>query len=100
MQSTDKPKSILLSIGDGTNDVPMIQAALVGVGISGAEGLQIACSAGIAISQFYFLKLLPLVHGAWSYRLLFKLILYSFYKNIVLYMTQFWFSFLQRLFRG
>ncbi|KAH9073065.1 calcium transporting ATPase [Lactarius deliciosus] len=86
-------KSLLLAIGDGANDVSMIQAAHVGVGISGVEGLQAARSADIAISQFRFLKKLLLVHGAWSYRRLSKLILYSFYKNIVLYMTQFWFSF-------
>jgi len=86
-------KSILLAIGDGANDVSMIQAAHVGVGISGVEGLQAARSADVAISQFRFLKKLLLVHGAWSYRRLSKLILYSFYKNIALYMTQFWFSF-------
>ncbi|KAJ7594628.1 calcium transporting ATPase [Mycena floridula] len=86
-------KAILLAIGDGANDVSMIQAAHVGVGISGVEGLQAARSADVAISQFRFLKKLLLVHGAWSYRRLSKLILYSFYKNIVLYMTQFWFSF-------
>ncbi|KAL0956262.1 hypothetical protein HGRIS_002416 [Hohenbuehelia grisea] len=86
-------KSILLAIGDGANDVSMIQAAHVGVGISGVEGLQAARSSDVAISQFRFLKKLLLVHGAWSYRRLSKLILYSFYKNIVLYMTQFWYSF-------
>ncbi|KDR75257.1 hypothetical protein GALMADRAFT_249254 [Galerina marginata CBS 339.88] len=86
-------KAILLAIGDGANDVSMIQAAHVGVGISGVEGLQAARSADIAISQFRYLKKLLLVHGAWSYRRLSKLILYSFYKNIVLYMTQFWYSF-------
>ncbi|KAF7321513.1 P-type phospholipid transporter [Mycena kentingensis (nom. inval.)] len=86
-------KAILLAIGDGANDVSMIQAAHVGVGISGVEGLQAARSADVAISQFRFLKKLLLVHGAWSYRRLSKLILYSFYKNICLYMTQFWFAF-------
>ncbi|KAG5350639.1 hypothetical protein C0989_009999 [Termitomyces sp. Mn162] len=86
-------KAILLAIGDGANDVSMIQAAHVGVGISGVEGLQAARSADVAISQFRYLKKLLLVHGAWSYRRLSKLILYSFYKNIVLYMTQFWYSF-------
>ncbi|TFK75474.1 calcium transporting ATPase [Pluteus cervinus] len=86
-------KALLLAIGDGANDVSMIQAAHVGVGISGVEGLQAARSADVAISQFRFLKKLLLVHGAWSYRRLSKLILYSFYKNIVLYMTQFWYSF-------
>ncbi|KAA1470665.1 calcium transporting ATPase [Dentipellis sp. KUC8613] len=86
-------KSILLAIGDGANDVSMIQAAHVGVGISGVEGLQAARSSDVAISQFRFLKKLLLVHGSWSYQRLSKLILYSFYKNIVLYMTQFWYSF-------
>ncbi|KAJ1930063.1 aminophospholipid translocase [Tieghemiomyces parasiticus] len=86
-------KAILLAIGDGANDVSMIQAAHVGVGISGMEGLQAARSADFAISQFRFLRKLLLVHGAWSYHRLSKLILYSFYKNITLYMTQFWFAF-------
>jgi len=68
----------------------MIQAAHIGVGISGVEGLQAARSSDVAISQFKYLKKLLLVHGSWSYQRLSKLILYSFYKNIVLYMTQFY----------
>lgn len=83
-------KAILLAIGDGANDVSMIQAAHIGVGISGMEGLQAARSADIAIGQFRFLRKLLLVHGSWSYQRISKVILYSFYKNIVLYMTQFW----------
>jgi len=71
-------KAILLAIGDGANDVSMIQAAHVGVGISGVEGLQAARSADVAISQFRYLKKLLLVHGAWSYRRLSKLILCEF----------------------
>ncbi|KAF2875324.1 hypothetical protein BDV95DRAFT_486194 [Massariosphaeria phaeospora] len=86
-------KAILLAIGDGANDVSMIQAAHVGVGISGVEGLQAARSADIAIGQFRYLRKLLLVHGAWSYQRISKVILYSFYKNITLFMTQFWFSF-------
>ena len=68
-------KSILLAIGDGANDVSMIQAAHVGVGISGLEGLQAARSADVAISQFRYLKKLLLVHGSWSYQRLSKLLL-------------------------
>lgn len=86
-------KSILLAIGDGANDVSMIQAAHVGVGISGVEGLQAARSADIAIGQFRYLRKLLLVHGAWSYQRVSKVILYSFYKNIAMFMTQFWYSF-------
>lgn len=86
-------KSLLLAIGDGANDVSMIQAAHVGVGISGMEGLQAARSADVAIAQFRFLRKLLLVHGAWSYSRISRVILYSFYKNITLYMTQFWVGF-------
>jgi phospholipid-translocating P-type ATPase (flippase) len=83
--------AVTLAIGDGANDVSMIQAAHVGVGISGEEGLQAANAADYSIGQFRFLKRLLLVHGRWSYRRISKLILYCFYKNIVLYLTQFWF---------
>jgi phospholipid-transporting ATPase len=83
-------KAILLAVGDGANDVSMIQAAHVGVGISGVEGLQAARSADVAIGQFRYLRKLLLVHGTWNYHRLSKLILYSFYKNLALFMTQFW----------
>ncbi|CAO3648890.1 unnamed protein product [Cunninghamella echinulata] len=86
-------KSILLAIGDGANDVSMIQAAHVGIGISGVEGLQAARSADFAISQFRFLKKLLLVHGAWAYQRLSKMIFFYFYKNVALYLTQFWYAF-------
>ncbi|PQE18932.1 phospholipid-transporting ATPase protein [Rutstroemia sp. NJR-2017a BVV2] len=46
-----------------------------------------------------YLRKLLLVHGAWSYQRVSKVILYSFYKNITLYMTQFWYSF-QNTFSG
>ena len=49
-------KAISLSIGDGANDVAMIQKAQVGVGISGNEGLQAVNSADFAIAQFRFLQ--------------------------------------------
>ncbi|KAK4225535.1 hypothetical protein QBC38DRAFT_368573 [Podospora fimiseda] len=91
--------SILLAIGDGANDVSMIQAAHIGIGISGEEGLQAARSADVSIAQFRFLRKLLLVHGAWSYHRVAKTILFSFYKNIALYLTQFWYVF-QNVFSG
>lgn len=86
--------AISLAIGDGANDVSMIQEAHVGVGISGEEGLQAARASDYSIAQFRFLKRLLLIHGRWSYRRISKVILYSFYKNILLYFTQFWYTFL------
>lgn len=84
--------AITLAIGDGANDVSMIQAAHVGVGISGQEGLQAASASDYAIAQFRFLRKLLFVHGAFSYQRLSKLILYSFYKNICLYVIELWFA--------
>lgn len=81
-----------LSIGDGANDVPMIQEAQVGVGISGKEGRQAVMAADYAIAQFRFLVPLLLVHGHWSYRRMAVLLLYSFYKNIIFALVNFWFG--------
>ncbi|KAJ3056861.1 hypothetical protein HK097_003397 [Rhizophlyctis rosea] len=83
---------VTLAIGDGANDVSMIQAAHVGVGISGMEGLQAARAADFAIAQFRFLRKLLLVHGGWAYARMSKLVLYTFYKNITLYLIQLWFA--------
>ncbi|KAM4710413.1 phospholipid-transporting ATPase IA [Discoglossus pictus] len=85
-------KVITLAIGDGANDVSMIQTAHVGVGISGNEGLQAANSSDYSIAQFKYLKNLLLVHGAWNYNRVSKCILYCFYKNIVLYIIEIWFA--------
>jgi phospholipid-transporting ATPase len=45
----------------------MIQAAHIGVGISGQEGMQAVMASDFAIAQFRFLTDLLLVHGRWSY---------------------------------
>ena len=69
-----------LSIGDGANDVAMIQEADVGVGIAGEEGRQAVMSSDYAIGQFRYLQRLVLVHGRWSYRRLAETIANFFYK--------------------
>ena len=73
-----------LAIGDGANDVGMIQAAHIGVGISGKEGMQAVMSSDFAIAQFKFLERLILLHGRISYKRLGRMVGYFFYKNIVL----------------
>ncbi|XP_029161025.1 phospholipid-transporting ATPase IA isoform X2 [Nylanderia fulva] len=89
---TSNKKAVTLAIGDGANDVAMIQKAHIGVGISGVEGLQAACASDYSIAQFRFLKRLLFVHGSWNYSRMCKLILYSFYKNICLYVIELWFA--------
>jgi len=79
-----------LAIGDGANDVAMIQEADVGVGIAGLEGRQAAMSSDYAIAQFRFLQRLVLVHGRWSYRRLAESISNFFYKNMVWTFAIFW----------
>ncbi|XP_044480722.1 phospholipid-transporting ATPase 3-like isoform X1 [Mangifera indica] len=86
-------KKITLSIGDGANDVSMIQAAHIGIGISGQEGMQAVMASDFAIAQFRYLTDLLLVHGRWSYLRICKVVTYFFYKNLTFTLTQFWFTF-------
>ncbi|KAB5560139.1 hypothetical protein GE09DRAFT_80319 [Coniochaeta sp. 2T2.1] len=81
-----------LSVGDGANDIAMIQEADVGVGIAGVEGRQAVMSSDYAIGQFRFLQRLVLVHGRWSYRRLAETISNFFYKNMVWTFCIFWYQ--------
>ncbi|KAL5725998.1 P-type phospholipid transporter [Ranunculus cassubicifolius] len=78
-----------LAIGDGANDVGMLQEADIGIGISGVEGMQAVMSSDIAIAQFRFLERLLLVHGHWCYRRISSMICYFFYKNLTFGFTLF-----------
>ena len=49
-------KKIICAIGDGGNDVAMIQQANVGLGIEGKEGLQAALASDFSLKQFKDLK--------------------------------------------
>jgi magnesium-transporting ATPase (P-type)/class 3 adenylate cyclase len=75
---------LTLAIGDGGNDVSMIQEAHVGVGILGVEGRQAANASDFVIAQFRFLQQLLLVHGRGNLRRIGVVIGYSFYKNFTL----------------
>ncbi|KAL0935954.1 p-type ATPase [Colletotrichum truncatum] len=77
---------LTLAIGDGANDLAMISASHVGVGISGNEGLQAARVADYAIAQFRFLQRLLLVHGRWNYVRTAKFILCTFWKEMFFYL--------------
>ena len=87
-----KPNSRTLSIGDGANDVNMITAAHVGIGIAGLEGKQAVRASDYSIAQFSFLKKLLFVHGRESYRRNSILICFNFYKNVLLVMPLFFYG--------
>ena len=77
------PPPMTLAIGDGANDVGMIQEANVGVGISGHEGMHAVQSSDYAIAQFRFLQKLLLYHGRANYQRVALVVLYSFYKHCI-----------------
>ncbi|XP_059479508.1 probable phospholipid-transporting ATPase IM isoform X5 [Neocloeon triangulifer] len=85
--------AVTLAIGDGANDVSMIKAAHIGVGISGQEGLQAVLASDYSLPQFRFLERLLLVHGRWSYFRMCKFLRYFFYKNFAFTLCHFWFAF-------
>ncbi|XP_055698047.1 phospholipid-transporting ATPase ID isoform X4 [Phlebotomus papatasi] len=85
--------AVTLAIGDGANDVSMIKAAHIGVGISGQEGMQAVLASDYSIAQFRYLERLLLVHGRWSYYRMCKFLRYFFYKNFAFTLCHFWFAF-------
>ncbi len=84
---------ITLAIGDGANDVSMINAAHVGVAIKGIEGAQAARASDYFFGEFRHLVPLLFYFGRESYRRNSNVVLYTFYKNILIVMPQFWFGF-------
>jgi phospholipid-transporting ATPase len=89
---TFRPEAITLSIGDGANDVNMITEAHVGVGIKGVEGQQAARASDYNFGEFKHLKRLVLYYGRENYRRNCALILYNFFKNMVLVVPIFWYG--------
>ncbi|OBZ77329.1 Phospholipid-transporting ATPase DNF1 [Grifola frondosa] len=87
----DGRNAMTLSIGDGANDVAMIQEANIGCGLLGYEGSQAAMSADYAFGQFRFLTKLLIVHGRWSYQRIADMHANFFYKNVIWTFAMFWF---------
>ena len=85
--------NITCAIGDGGNDVSMIQEAHVGLGLIGREGSAASQSADFAITRFHHIQRLLLVHGHWYYTRQSFLVQYSFYKNVALFLCQLFFAF-------
>ena len=88
-----KLKKVTLSIGDGANDVSMIQEAHVGIGIEGVEGAQAVRASDYSFVEFRALRTLMAIHGRYSFLRMCNLIFYSFYKSIALITVQCWFGF-------
>ncbi|XP_060623434.2 phospholipid-transporting ATPase IF isoform X7 [Anolis sagrei] len=90
---TSPEKPITLAIGDGANDVSMIQEAHVGIGIMGKEGRQAVRNSDYAIARFKYLSKLLFVHGHLYYVRIATLVQYFFYKNVCFITPQFLYQF-------
>ena len=77
------PDKIILSIGDGANDVGMIMESDVGIGIQGKEGVEASRASDYSLPEFSYLQKLLLYHGREDYRRNSYYIIYEFYKNAV-----------------
>ena len=89
----DDNEIITLAIGDGANDVSMIREAHIGIGLYGNEGMRAVQSSDFALGEFKFLWRLLMHHGRLCYLRNAELILYFFYKNLVLTMPHVFFAF-------
>ncbi|KAJ9478875.1 putative phospholipid-transporting ATPase NEO1 [Pseudozyma hubeiensis] len=79
-------------IGDGGNDVSMIQAADVGLGIVGKEGKQASLAADFSITQFSHLTKLLVWHGRNSYKRSAKLAQFVIHRGLIISIIQAVFS--------
>jgi magnesium-transporting ATPase (P-type)/class 3 adenylate cyclase len=79
-----RPAPLCAAVGDGGNDVSMIQAADVGIGIHGREGTQAVRAADFAVGRFHLLARLLLVHGRADYKRVCTVVLFCLYKNCAL----------------
>lgn len=85
-------KKRIACIGDGGNDVSMIQAADVGVGIVGKEGRQASLAADFSIAQFAHLTKLLVWHGRNSYKRSAKLSQFVIHRGLLISVCQTVFS--------
>lgn len=83
----------VMAVGDGSNDIAMIQEAHVGVAISGVEKSQATNAADYSVAQFRYLSPLILKHGQFNYIRLANLVCFTIYKNILMSLSMFWFNF-------
>ncbi|KAJ5484906.1 phospholipid-transporting ATPase NEO1 [Penicillium diatomitis] len=85
-------KKRVCCIGDGGNDVSMIQAADVGIGIVGKEGRQASLAADFSITQFHHLTKLLVWHGRNSYKRSAKLAQFIMHRGLIIAVCQTMFS--------
>ena len=84
---------ITAAIGDGSNDVSMINEAHIGIGIHGHEGLRAVQASDFAIAEFKYLWRLLFIHGRKAYINNSEMVLYFLYKNLVITLPHYYHAF-------
>ena len=82
------------AVGDGGNDVAMIQEADVGIGIVGKEGLQASLAADYSIKEFKSLSVLLLWWGRISYKNTSTMANFIIHRGLIISLNQFIFSYI------
>ena len=82
----------IAAIGDGGNDVGMIQEADIGIGIAGKEGKQASLAADYALSQFSNISRLLFWHGRLSYMRTATLSQFIVHRGLIVSIIQMIFS--------
>lgn len=93
VKAIQKLGKITLAIGDGINDIPMIKESHIGIGIFGKDSFHASNISDIAISEFYSLQKLLLIHGRFSCYRTSYLTQFCFYKSYVFSLLQISFLF-------
>ena len=83
---------VCCAIGDGGNDVAMIQKANVGIGILGKEGQQASLASDVSIDQFEYISRLFLWHGRLSYKNTAKMAQFIMHRGAIIAFIQCLFS--------
>ena len=84
----------VLSVGHGEGDIPMMQAADVGVSIQKGTHLDISCYSDIILRHFSLLRDLLLFHGLWNVSRMSRIVLLFIYKNLMLILVSFYYLWL------
>lgn len=81
-------QKVVCCIGDGGNDVGMIKAASVGIGIQGKEGLQASLASDFSIAEFRQSSNLLLWHGRLATIWASNITLFILYRGLLLSIIQ------------
>jgi phospholipid-translocating ATPase len=84
----DKFEKVVCCIGDGGNDVGMIQESNVGIGIEGKEGLQASLASDVSVRRFMDIEMLFLWHGRLSYLRTSKLSNFVMHRGLIITVIQ------------